>query len=473
MACKTPDGGSRPFLIPTAMVVCLLILSGCKQQATVASVQPQVSEATSPDREGLSERSMDLASLSLGSERRVGVYYNITPACPFPQHRAYSDTIIQPNHLGQQVMDDDVIAAYQDWKTNYLIPVDQDSAWPTMYRISFGRDNPQRTVSEGIGYGMLVMAVMAGADDKAQEYFNGLWRFARMHPSNVDARLTAWQVADGVKDDASAFDGDADMALALLLADQQWGSAGEFNYLADARSIVRALRESAIGPDSNLPMLGDWVDPFGDRYNQFSVRSSDFMPANFKAFALVDHPQAWQQVVEAVQTLTTQLQAEYAPATGLLPDFVVAEISASGTQVYQPAFASFLEGSHDGDYHYNAGRIPMRLGMDALLNGDQVSRRQLRKIAEFVADRIMTRGVDNIGSGFSLDGKAYGNYFSTFFAAPFAIALMVTPDYQPELNALYDAIATRRENYYEDSINLLSLLLLSGNFWLPGEHCES
>jgi len=66
-----------------------------------------------------------------------------------------------------------------------------------------------------------------------------------------------------------------------------------------------------------------------------------------------------------------------------------------------------------------------------------------------------------------------GNYFTTLFAAPFAVALMSEPRYQQRLNELYDAIYQRREDYFEDSINLLSLLLLTGNFWSMEHSCTA
>ncbi len=43
-----------------------------------------------------------------------------------------------------------------------------------------------------------------------------------------------------------------------------------------------------------------------------------------------------------------------------------------------------LEGSDDGDYYHNAGRVPWRQGVDALLSGDPVSGQQTQKLALWV-----------------------------------------------------------------------------------------
>ena len=69
----------------------------------------------------------------------------------------------------------------------------------------------------------------------------------------------SWQVPGEPEGSASAFDGDADIAYALLLADAQWGSGGSIDYAREARTMIAGILESTIGPDSRLPMLGDWV----------------------------------------------------------------------------------------------------------------------------------------------------------------------------------------------------------------------
>jgi hypothetical protein len=47
------------------------------------------------------------------------------------------------------------------------------------------------------------------------------------------------------------------------------------------------------------------------------------------------------------------------------------------------------------------------------------------------------------------------------------VAAMVAPSAQSWLNKMYDAIKHKKENYYEDCVNMLCLLTLSGNFWDP------
>ena len=59
------------------------------------------------------------------------------------------------------------------------------------------------------------------------------------------------------------------------------------------------------------------------------------------------------------------------------------------------------------------------------------------------------------------------SYFSTFFAAPLGVAAMTVPGQQTWLNALYDAVYATHAGYYEDSVTLLCLLVMTGNYWDP------
>jgi endo-1,4-beta-D-glucanase Y len=387
------------------------------------------------------------------------------PRRPFPQHVTYATGTIRPDHRSQAQQDDDVRAFYDHWKTSYLREAGTTDNGQLLYRVSFGSTDPERTVSEGQGYGMVIIALMAGYDPDAHEIFDGLWAFRRAYPSSIDSRLMGWQVPVGEGND-SAFDGDADIAYGLLLADAQWGSRGRNDYRAAAQEVIAGILESTIGPESRLPMLGDWVDPNSDQYNQYTPRSSDFMPAHFRAYGRATSDEVWTKVIAQTQAVITHLQEHDSPATGLLPDFIVPLSATDHTP--RPAPPDFLEGATDGDYYYNAGRTPWRIGVDALLNGDSVSLAQVRKITNW-AQTATGGDPQKIKPGYQLSGEPIppGEYFTTFFAAPLGVAAMTEPSQQAWLNAIYDAVYATHEDYYEDSVTLLCLLVMSGNYWDP------
>jgi endo-1,4-beta-D-glucanase Y len=386
---------------------------------------------------------------------------------PFPQHTAYSPGSILPGHRSQDQLDEDVRAFYDQWKAEFVVEAGTSANGNQVYRIAFGRSQPSfdTTVSEGQGYGMLIVPLMAGYDPHAQTIFDGLWEFVRAHPSEADPSLMDWNIPDTDHGNVSAFDGDADIAYGLLLADAQWGSAGRINYKAEAETLMRAILESTIGPESHLPMLGDWTDPYGEVYNEHTPRSSDFMLVNFRAFGRATRDPVWTDIIWQSQYVMNEIQANYSPQSGLMPDFI---ILAGDTHVPQPAPPDFLEGPHDGHYNYNAGRVPWRVGSDALLNDDPASRLIAQKISRWI-EASANGAPSNIRAGYDLDGNPLpdSDYFTTFFVAPMGVAAMNDPNQQEWLNAIYDSVYNQHIDYYEDSVNLLCLLVMSGNAWTP------
>jgi endoglucanase len=388
----------------------------------------------------------------------------------FPQHVTYAANTIRPNHLSQSVQDQDVKTFYDLWKKAYVVKTTQKKNTLFLYRIAFGKPgtaNWSTTVSEGQGYGMMIVALMAGYDASAKTVFDGLWLFSRAYPSSIDNRLMGWKIpSDDPNYNDSAFDGDADIAYALLLADKQWGSTGVINYLQEAKTVIKGIKESTIGVSSKLPCLGDWardLDNATTPYDEFSPRPSDFMPSHFRAYGKATNDVAfWNQVIAAMQNVTKVIQTSYSPKTGLLPDFIT---STCNTTSFCPAPPNFLEDVTDGDYAYNAGRVPMRLGIDALF-GNTVSRSQVSKLSVWM--KAKTNGNPAmIKAGYKLDGTpiAGGDYFTTFFVAPFGVAAMNVQSQQSWLNSLYDSVRKTHEDYYQDSVTLLSLLIMTGNYW--------
>jgi endo-1,4-beta-D-glucanase Y len=410
---------------------------------------------------------LGVASLSRLNLRSAAAQDDYEPRRPFPQRLTYAKGTIRPTSRAQEEQEADVRAAYDAWKTHYLVSVTAVDGGE-LYRIAFGlpgAENYEVTVSEGQGFGMMIVSLMAGHDPDARAIFDGLWRFHRANPSEIDPRLMTWRIPASSGSD-SAFDGDADAAYALLLAEAQWGNQGGIDYGAAARELIAAILESTIGPQSLLPLLGDWVEPEGDPYSQWTVRPSDFMLGHFRAFGRTTGDTDWAKVVAACQRVTTELQRDYSPETGLLPDFAV--LGTPTDRRARPAEPNFLESENDGAYAFNAGRTPWRLGADALINGDETRLAQVRRISTWIESAA---GGDplRINAGYTLAGQPLPDhdYFTTFFAAPFAVAAMVDPDQQAWLDALYEAIRGRVENYYEDSVALLCLLILTGSFWDP------
>ncbi|NMB74697.1 MAG: hypothetical protein GYA21_06155 [Myxococcales bacterium] len=388
------------------------------------------------------------------------------PRHPFGTHAGYwSEGVIFPSNPSRAELDEAVGAFYREWKRRYFV---SGCAAGQAY-IKAQTSSGAWIVSEGQGYGMLVAALMAGYEPDAKSMFDQLYRYYVAHPSVINGNLMSWAQDGSCKNidslgSASATDGDVDAAYGLLLADAQWGSDGEIDYLGEARRIMGAILASEVQP-ANTVLFGDWVTD-SSHPNWDATRSSDFITAEFKAFAEAAGEARWNAVVDKAYAMVEYLQAVFAPQTGLLPDFIV-DVSGAAPR---PAPPNYLEGENDGRYSYNACRTPWRLATDFLVSGDARSRAAIRQLNAWVRDA--TGGDPQaITSGYDLDGTALNSDVEAGFIAPFMVAAMVEPESgtnQPWLDALWDEVASRpAEEYYSDSVKLLCMLVTSGNWWTP------
>ncbi|MFC7479269.1 glycosyl hydrolase family 8 [Luedemannella flava] len=141
------------------------------------------------------------------------------------------------------------------------------SCGPAAGGSTWSRPTPRYpVVAEAQGYGLVISALMAGADRRARELFDGILGYVLAHPSSQDRGLmAAEQDADcrDVNGGDSATDGDLDIAYGLLLADRQWGSNGRYDYRRLALRRIAAIARSEVDPRTHLLRLGDWASGDG------------------------------------------------------------------------------------------------------------------------------------------------------------------------------------------------------------------
>lgn len=375
------------------------------------------------------------------------------PLYPYPQHVHYQHAL-SLSQYSQKTLEKNVARYYDKWKKDFLIKEG------SLYRIATDKKETARTVSEGQGYGMMIVALMAGYDQDAKQIFDGLYHFVKKHPSQICSRFMTWQVPATVGESDSAFDGDADIAYALMLAASQWGDRGNIAYTKEAKKMINALSQKMIGSTSNLPLLGDWVEQNGTKYNQYTTRSSDFMLSHFRAFYHFTGDKRWLSVIKATQDALKAIQNDPHNKTALVSDFIYHDSDG-----YHPTQRKFLE-EEDDSYYYNACRVPFRVGLDALLYGDKNSVEIVQKMAYWIAKKSAQKA-ENIKSGYRLSGQVIGDYNSAVFVAPFGVAAKLTPKLQDFFDDIYESVKERHENYFEDSINLLSQLVMIELFWDP------
>lgn len=321
------------------------------------------------------------------------------------------------------------------------------------------------TVSEGIAYGMLIAVYM---DD--QPLFDDLWRYALQyawHSGTEQTLLMNWyihadgNIAPGGGDDpagnGAATDADEDIAVALVMADRQWGGGGalERSYIDYARELIDDIWAFEIA-DERLPKNGSG---WGADDN---LNISYFAPAYYRIFAKISGDNRWvSNVVEYVYTvIDNNLNAENGNETnGLVPAWSTSDGRPANHQSPLPFH-----------YQYDSCRTPFRVGLDACWNAEARARSYVAKTSQFFSNI----GVLNIVDGYNLDGSPrpeFPDYFgglSGAFIGPAAVGAMHDNSFSPFVDEAYALI--RQNNawaggqYYDESWVMMAALMMTGNF---------
>lgn len=419
----------------------------------------------------LSGATLVAAALPIQERALPAIAAPVRPRYPFPRHTTYAPGTIRPSHKSQKQLDQTVKNFYRLWRQRYVRAGCKAGHYVVLpLGEGGGKATNSISVSEGHGYGMILMALFAGFDAQAQTTFDGMYRFFLEHPSRINRHLMVWNQAGRTCRDAngafSATDGDMDIAYALLLADKQWGSAGAINYRAAAVQMIEAgVLPGDINPGTYHPTFGDWVKPNDPTY-YYATRTSDFMVEHLRAYEAATGNSAWAAVRETCYNLVEYIQEVYSPDTGLLPDF----IQDINNEPYPPD-GVLLESETDGAFSYNACRTPWRLATDYLISGEPRAYAAVNKMTAWIKGAT---GGDptQIYGGYALDGAPIDadDIYSMAFTAPFGVGAMVDAAHQDWLNAIWDLVVAEPlndEDYYGNTLKLLALVVMSGNWWSP------
>ena len=397
------------------------------------------------------------------------------PAFPFGTRRGQTGGRypfgIAPS-IATGTMDDAIRASYDAWKAANLRSSPAFTATAgnlAGQRITDGRhvrftNTAYATVSEGMGYGMLITVMMAGYDPQAQDLFNGLLRTARGRPAHAwitygrpeGAYVQEWRLAadmGSAGDGWNATDGDLDMALALLMADRQWGSAGAVNYRSEALATIGALKSL------NFAASGEPRGP-----QRANTRTSDHMIGHFRSFRAATGDAFWDLAVARCLALVEGIVAGYSPQAGLQPGFIVDCNTANPV----PSPGWLVESAWEGDYDANAIRNPWRWGTDYVFSGDArwaavVDRMTRFFEADCAGDPFQLAGM------YHLDGRPIGSrYFAEGVAGPMMVGCLVGAGHQAMLDTLWRAHAANfTTDYYDSELQLLPMLVAAGHWWMP------
>jgi hypothetical protein len=311
---------------------------------------------------------------------------------------------------------------------------------------------------------MLIAAIFAGHDPNAQHLFDGLLAVVRTRYAYGNATynptgkyLMDWRLnADGSSGGGgwNAVDGDLDVAMALLMADRQWGSSGTWNYLQEAKNTINAIKSNNMGGDGTTQGL-----------RLLSVsRTSDYMIGHFRAFAAATGDTFWNTAIDRAYALSNLMQTTFSSA-GLMPDFIVGTDTASP----YPSPGYMGDGNaNENKFWWNACRNPWRYATDYLLSGDARWKTVTGRMIDFFQAQVNAHGGDvtSIGTGYNLDGTMVTGGNSPAYHGPIALGACIDAKYQAFADAMWNWNASHlTTGYYDGEIQLLSMVVASGNWW--------
>lgn len=348
----------------------------------------------------------------------------------------------------------DARATYDAWKTIHL-----EDCSGGVWRVRWEKAKADATVSEGIGYGMLLTASFG---DRAE--FDGLLAYAKkMHDDNG---LMHWMRygCDAHRDtkysgspDYSASDADLDLAMALLMAKCKWGDA---KYGDEATKVINAIRKTMFMDVDGLHVLQPGDSSWFDDLAGGCVNYSYFAPAYYREFAKQVTADAafWNKAAEDTYEL---LAKGTNSSTGLVRNWgsVTGGSSTCGGSYKLPdSFGS------------DAARTPWRIATDYLWNTTAKAKAWNDKLTQWVKSQDITK----VQKWYHLDGTldtAAGdtNVHSAITVGPFAVGAMTLDqatvnDFAAELMAIPAVDGSTEADYFPRTLKALSLIALTGQF---------
>jgi hypothetical protein len=191
------------------------------------------------------------------------------------------------------------------------------------------------------------------------------------------------------------------------------------------------------------------------------------MPVQLKIFNKYLPDKRWLLVLNEMYVIVQKIQEKYSPEAGLVPDFII-----FNNGKYIPARSNYLESKYDGDFYFNACRLPLRVALDKLIYGGSKPDILLAKFNDWI-QQTTGNTIEKINSGYHLNGQKIGKNVTTIpsFVGPVAVSAMIDPANQEWLNDLWNFMTEEFEfndyKYYDNTLKMLSLLILSGNYWTP------
>ena len=391
----------------------------------------------------------------------ASVLAGAAPQYPFPQNKQYAyGQFFNPDLKKTETA---IQQKFADWRKKWVTENVEIDGVKTAY-IKMSDSKILRISSRDIAFGMLLSVYMADATNDAQLLFNQFMNFYRCfanenkEPKTCKSQNFKIMAGEVYEEDAalvryagvSNSDADMDAALALLLADKQWGSEGTEKYATYAKSLLQDIYENDIetGEKMHIKAFSDYDAAFNPSYSAF---------ANFKIFA-----ESGAALKDAWNTLAKNTAAELAlcqdSTTGLVPlwcDY------STHKPVKVQDFYSYEEGP---GFIFDALLVPWRMATAYYWYGDENAKKVNDKLAKWLSSASYGHA-SYIKTYYKLDGSnsIYGKK-DVAEASGVGLAFSSTDKYDPYLETVYESLMNlNSKTARTETERILELLLLTGN----------
>jgi endo-1,4-beta-D-glucanase Y len=267
-----------------------------------------------------------------------------------------------------------VVSSWEGYKANYIFC---GANCGDNLGLVFDPNMGYQSVSEGIGYGML-MAVML--DD--QSTFDIIYDAAHAIMLDPGTGLFNWRADNTgrITGVSSATDAELDIAVSLIFAQArvdrgEWSQHAERPYDERAQALLDSIYKYEVYDGRYLTPGDDWAGQ-----GQEILNLSYFMPAWFRIFDNFEGGTRWTPVID--QGYTSLYSVMNGALKGLSPDW--------STSIGLPAYEYCETHSRPLDackfeMTYDAIRVPWRIGVDCLWFGDQRACQWSQRSAAFLS----------------------------------------------------------------------------------------
>ena len=366
-----------------------------------------------------------------------------TATFPYNAKYAYGNSSIAPDQSAANQL---IKAEWEDFKAKHVT----SNGASGFKRIQRDNGTQYDTVSEGMGYGMILAVYM-----DEQSLFDDLYSYVKKYFNSngvMGWRITAGGSYYGEGADGGATDADEDIAIALVFASKKWSNSSRFNYENEAKTLINNLYRTCVEQGTNV------LKP-GDRWGGSNVTNpSYFAPAWYRIFAQFTGNNAWNAVADKCYEIARNAMRNN-NGTGLVPDWCTASGSPASGQGY--------------DFLYDAVRYHWRAAIDYSWFGTE----QAKSDCEALTNFYKKSGVANIKDGYTIQGNPVGQWHTATFVSMAAAAAMPTTD-SSYTSAIYNEMVKVKDGgdyyYFGNSLRMMSLLFASGNFpnlynYTPGQ----